>query len=147
MKNLWHAADRAELQQRAQRLTPNAAPAWGRMNAPEMVAHVTDQLRMTLGRLHAAQIAGMMRWFPIKQLLIYWVPWPKGAPTIPELRTRAPGVWGNEIADLSQLIDDFGRCDAREPWPVHARFGTLTPRAWGRLGYKHLNHHFTQFRV
>ena len=147
MKNLWNAADRAEVQQRARRLAPNAVPAWGKMNAPEMVAHVADQLRMTLGRLHPQRIPGYTHLPGVKQLAIYWAPWPKGAPTIPELRARAPGVWGTEIDDLVALVDDFGRRNPAEPWPLHPMFGTLSPRAWGRLGYRHLNHHFTQFRI
>jgi hypothetical protein len=147
VKTLWRASDRDEVRQRARRLVPGATPAWGRMNAPQMIAHVTDQLRMSLGRLPVASVSSPFRFPPLKQLAVYWLPWPKGAPTLPELLARSPGAWGTEIDELSQLVDDFGTRDAREPWPVHPIFGAMSREAWGRLGYRHLDHHFRQFRI
>lgn len=147
MKTLWHASDRDEVRQRARRLVSGATPAWGRMNAPQMIAHVTDALRMSLGRLPVAIVPSVFRFPPFKQVAVYWLPWPKGAPTMPELIARSPGEWGTEIDELSQLVDDFGARDAREPWPVHPIFGAMSREAWGRLAYRHLDHHFRQFRI
>lgn len=146
MKTLWNSADRKEMQERARRLQPGAQPAWGRMNAPQMVAHVADQLRMTLGKIQPRIMRTPARFFPIKQLFIYLLPWPKGAETIPELIARAPGQWGTEIDELVALIAEFEQHRPAQ-WPVHPLFHRLSRRAWGRLAYRHLDHHFTQFGV
>ena len=147
MKTLWHNEDRDELRRRVQALTPSMQPRWGRMNAPQMMAHVTDQLRMTLGEIQTKPIASAFRFFPLNALMVYWAPWPKGAPTLPELIRRQPEPWGTEIADFDRVLEAFGRRSQNDPWPQHPLFGRLSSRAWGVLGYRHVDHHFRQFGI
>jgi hypothetical protein len=49
------------------------------MNAPQMLAHISDQLRMALGEIPARNGSGMMSVWPVNYLMIYVVPWPHGA--------------------------------------------------------------------
>jgi hypothetical protein len=32
-------------------------------------------------------------------------------------------------------------------WAAHPAFGRMSHRAWGVLGYRHLDHHFRQFGI
>ena len=73
---------------RAQRVTADAKPGWGKMNASAMMAHINDSLRMALGDLPVKSKNLPLRYKPIRKLFIYYLPMPKGAPTAPELIAR-----------------------------------------------------------
>jgi hypothetical protein len=47
--SIWDDSVRASIADRAQRVTPDARPRWGKMNASAMMAHMNDALRMALG--------------------------------------------------------------------------------------------------
>ena len=146
-KSIFQAAARAELQQRLANLTPDRAPRWGKMTAPKMVVHLSDALKMALGELQAAPRRTPLRFPIIKQLIIYVAPWPKGAPTAPELLARAPAAWNGEVVSLSSLLEKFSARSAADKWPRHPAFGNMSGRLWGALVYRHCDHHFTQFGI
>ena len=89
-----------------------------------------------------------IRYPPLKQLIIYVLPFPKSAPTAPELLVRAPGDFAADCAELDRRLR--GRA-ARAARPhsrrEHPAFGKLSKRAWGVLIYRHMDHHFRQFGV
>jgi hypothetical protein len=146
-KSLWNAQARRELLDRMERLSPEARPHWGRMNAPQMLAHLTDWMKMAEGKLETAAMGLPLRYPPLKQLVIYWLPWPRGVPTAPELIGREPSDWTIEHAALRRYIHSFEKPDPKTVWPVHPAFGKMTTRAWGVLCYRHIDHHFRQFGV
>ena len=144
-KTMFHAATRRELQERLARVTPDRAPLWGRMNAPRMLVHLSDALKMALGDLPVAMRTTWLRFPVIKQLGIYLLPMPRGLPTAPELLARAPEAWTGEMVVLSALIERFGARSAKGAWPRHPAFGSMSGRAWGVLAYRHCDHHLRQF--
>ena len=146
-KSLWDARARWELLDRLGRLSPEAKPRWGRMNAPQMLAHLVSWMEMADGRLPTVDKRLLMRHPPLKQLIIYWMPWPKGVPTAPELIGREGSDWAIAHAAVRTLIQSFETRDPKAPWPVHPAFGKMTSRAWGVLGYRHTDHHFRQFGI
>ena len=115
------------------------------MTAPQMVAHLADSLRMALGDIVCAPKKSPIRFTPLKQVVIYWLPFPKGVPTAVELITRAPADWQSEVADLSSLLDHFARRDRHGKWPDHPVFGRMHGASWGVLVYRHMDHHLRQF--
>ena len=147
MRSMFEPAARAYLEARLTRLTPDRSPAWGRMNAPEMVCHVSDAFRMALGDLAVRPRKLPLRYPVIKQLIIYLVPFPRGAPTAPELRSRVPAEWGGEVGTLRTLVNRFAERSTDDAWPAHPAFGRFSGRAWGVLAYKHADHHFRQFGI
>jgi hypothetical protein len=146
-KTLWNLESRAELMDRLELLRPDAKPLWGKMNAPQMVSHVISWMMMANGDLRAAPRKRILRFTPVKQLVIHWLPWPKGVPTAQELLERAPSEWSGERDVLRQLIENFETDHRNKEWPVHPAFGRLTTGTWGVLGYRHTDHHFRQFGV
>ena len=147
MKTLWDESSRRELKDRLEHLQGDAPARWGKMNAPQMVRHVVSAMQMANGELDTAQKNLPIRFPPLKQLVIYWLPWPQGSPTAPELLNQEPGEWAEGIAQLRAQIDGFGARDRKAPWPIHPAFGKLTPKAWGVLTYRHIDHHLRQFGV
>jgi hypothetical protein len=146
-KSLSDARARVELLDRLERLAPEATALWGRMNAPQMLAHLADWMLMAKGELKTAAKGRPLRYPPLKQLAIYWLPFPKGLPTARELITRKPADWAIEHATVRQHIQSFESLDPKRIWPDHPVFGKMTAQAWSVLGYRHTDHHFRQFGV
>ena len=144
-RSLSDARARQELVDRLERLSPEAKPLWGKMTAPQMLAHLTDWMLMAKGELNAAPRKRVLRFPPIKQLVIYWLPFPKGVPTAPELITRRPSEWTVERAAVRKHVHSFENLPAR--WPEHPVFGKMTKRAWCVFAYRHMDHHFRQFGI
>ena len=117
------------------------------MNAPQMLAHVADQIRMGLGQIPARNGSGLYSVWPMNYLAIYVVPWPHGAKGPIEAFTTKPKAWDSDREALIALIDKF--CDAKQQakWPEHPLFGKLSGKDWAALSYKHLSHHLGQFGV
>lgn len=147
MPSLFSSDDRQALLDRLDRITADATPRWGRMTAPQMLAHLSDSMRMALGELKVAPRRLPIRYSPLKELVIYFLPFPKNAPTAPELLSRKPETWELEWHRFSTLLQRCASVPSDQKWPDHPLFGELTPRQWGILGYRHIDHHLRQFGV
>lgn len=147
-KSVFASADCAALRTRVARLQAGAAPAWGRMNCEQMLAHVSDAIRMALGDLRVeARGPRLLALAPVRHAIVYWLPFPKGAPTAPELLAREAGVFQQEQAALDALLALAGASEQGSWAPAHPAFGPLSVRDWGVLVYKHVDHHLRQFGV
>jgi hypothetical protein len=144
---LWNPDARKELSDRVQRLDQAATPKWGRMSAPQMLAHLTNWMKMATGEIATAPKNLPLRFSPVKQLAIYVLPFPKGVPTAVELITREPDEWSAERSVFLKYLDEFESMHRGKSFPYHPAFGILTDEAWGVLGYRHTDHHLTQFGV
>lgn len=147
MKSLWEAGTRREILGRIDALSPQAEPAWGRMRAPQMLAHLSDAVRMAFGDIVIPPRRVPLRYTPIRQLLVYWVPIPRGFPTAPELIAREAYDWSAERDACAALLQRFATESRSRGWPEHPALGPLTARQWGVLTYRHLDHHLRQFGV
>lgn len=113
-----------------------------------MMAHVNDGVRMAIGELPCAPKRSPIRYFPLKQLILYVLPFPRSAPTAPELLARCGAA--DLQAEQEQFVRLAERAAARPQsadWPDHPAFGAMTRDAWGALIVKHTEHHLTQFSV
>ena len=148
MATFWERVTREDLCRRIAALTGDTKPKWGKFTAAQMVAHLNDAMRMATGELRVQPKTLPIRYFPLKQLLLYVVPFPKNAPTGAELLARC------DTADLKTEQAEFAilaeRAAAKSPadqWPDHPAFGPLSHAAWGKLIRKHTEHHLKQFGV
>jgi hypothetical protein len=147
MKSLWNEPDARELRLRISRLRPDARGQWGRFTAPQMVVHLTDAAKMAMGELAIPPRKMALRYFPLKQLIIYVLPFPKGAPTAPQLVDRVAAEWDGELRQLEMAMGRLAAQPDCDGWPEHPAFGRLSRRAWGVLVYRHTDHHLRQFGV
>jgi hypothetical protein len=145
MKSLWQDSTRQELHERLMRLGRESVPRWGTMTAPRMVVHLVDSFRSANGELPVVPRKLPVRFSPLKELIIYVLPFPKNAPTATELVAREPGKWDADIRDLAAAMDTFAHKGPTSSWPEHPAFGHLSGRQWGILMYSHADHHFRQF--
>jgi len=147
MKSMWQEATRREMAERLAALTPDRQARWGRMTSPRMVAHVTQSFRSAVGELPVKSKQLILRYSPLKELIIYWMPFPKNAPTAPELLALEPTEWAADVAALQALMQRFSAMDPKSVFPEHAAFGRLSGAQWGILMYRHTDHHLRQFGV
>ncbi|MBL0938463.1 MAG: DUF1569 domain-containing protein [Gemmatimonadaceae bacterium] len=148
MSTLAEASARAALASRIRQLALDTTPAWGKMSAQRMLAHCADAMRMAYGEFPVApRDTPLTRNFFVKRLILYVLPFPKSAPTAPELLVRDITDGEIERQALLELIARFPGETSRTEWPAHPLFGPMSAAEWGRLGYKHLDHHLSQFRV
>jgi len=143
---LLNEENRAQLIQRLQQVRPDAQPAWGTLNAPRMLCHVADQMRVALGDLSSKPVHTWASRTLLKFLVINtgFEP-PRGkVKTAPEMLSAQPATWE---ADLFACVELAERVGTGSACAVHPTFGPLSPEQWGRLCWKHLNHHLVQFGV
>jgi hypothetical protein len=143
-QTIFDPAARQALLARLDRLAPETPARWGKFTAPRMVSHLIAAVRMALGEIRVAPRKTIMSWPPIRHLIIHVMPWPKGAPTAPEMLARAPESWTADVAVLKDLVERAAANQAGD-WHPHPAFGTLSARDWGVLIHKHVAHHLTQF--
>ena len=148
MKNLFDPARAEEVKQRLAHLRPDSERLWGRMNAPQAVAHCTAGLELASGvrlppRLFLGRIIGQI----IKPLALRNdEPIRRNSPTVPGLVVEDDRNFEEERKRLYESIDRFIAAGPEGcTTHPHSFFGRLTPDQWAILMYKHLDHHLRQF--
>ena len=137
-------AFRSSLRTRLQTLRPDTTPRWGQMTVDQMLWHIGDGIEMTLGSKPAAPGKRPLP-APVMKLMVLYLPWPKGAPTMPELVAKERHDFEAQRARCLQLLDALSTKRIDDPWPAHPVLGSMSGRAWSRLHARHVDHHLKQF--
>lgn len=146
MKTIWEHDARLEILRRIDNVKPGTAPLWGKMTCGRMMRHLAQAMSMATGELPVKPKKLPLRYFPLKQLAIYVLPFAKGLPTAPELLEGECESFDDVRTDLRNAVENLAaRKDEAASWPGHPAFGKLTPRAWGVLTWRHIDHHLRQF--
>jgi Protein of unknown function (DUF1569) len=145
---MWDPSLRASFSERVKKLNRDSKAAWGKFSATGMLAHLNDSYRMCTGELKVKSKNLPLRYTPIKQLVIYVAPFPKGAPTAPELLARCDAaVLDDEKKAFEALIAKLASIKPGDQLQEHPAFGVLTHKAYGVLMARHTEHHFSQFGI
>ena len=145
MKSLWQDAARTEILRRIAAVDETTPARWGKFTADRMLSHLAESLKMAVGELDVAGKKLPIRYFPLKQLILYVLPFPKGTPTAPELLAGKSGPVDDHKADLRRLIAAFAALKGSSAWRDHPAFGKMSEKSWGVLVYRHMDHHLRQF--
>ena len=146
MGSILNESDRAAICNRMRSLSASSTGRWGKMNVTEMLQHLRLSARMTVGELEVpSSNKRMFQVWPLKHLILYVLPFPKGAPTAPELLPGAAESFEEERAAVLTLLDQIGTGPQEGAGPAHPLFGTLSWPEWGAVTYKHVDHHLKQF--
>ena len=148
MGSILNDVDRTAILQRIGSVTSASVPRWGRMDAKAMLTHLKQSALMALGELPvASKSKRAFQVFPIKHLILHVVPFPKGAPTAPELLVPDAASVDVIRSEVMSLVERIGAGPREGNGPVHPLFGRLSFREWGVATYKHTDHHLRQFGV
>jgi hypothetical protein len=145
MKTIWDTDCRGTLLARFGKLTPDARPAWGQMTAAQMLAHLADPMKTAMGTKPVTVKPSAFSNPIVRTLIIYYLPWPKNAPTAPEFVHAHQEHFGENLAALRITLEEFAAAGEGKGRAPHPAFGKLSGKAWGRLIYRHLDHHLRQF--
>src|SRR5215212_9617830 len=148
MGSILNERERAALISRMQLLTASSSARWGKMNVAGMLQHLRLSARMALGELPVASVNKRpFQMFPLKHLIIYVFPFPKGAPTAVELKPDGAASFDDERAMVVSLLEQIGAGPREGTGPAHPLFGPMSRREWAVTMYKHVDHHLKQFGV
>ncbi len=147
MKSLFEPSTADEVQQRLRSLQPESQRLWGKMTAPQMLAHCSIAMEAAVGdsvlpRMFIGRILGPL----FKPQLTNERPFSRNGPTAPGLIVSDERDLSLERDRLAKFVDRFSkggpeRCTT-EP---HCFFGKLTSQEWAIGMYKHIDHHLRQF--
>lgn len=149
MKSFFDAASQNELLERMQKLTPQTSPAWGKMNASQMLAHCGVAFQSATGEIQLKKLPFIFRLIGpmIKKAVMSEKPYKKNSPTAPEFLIPSD----IDFVKAKNIFEENFRKVAVGPETVktlkHPFFGPMTTDEWGRHLYKHTDYHFTQFGI
>lgn len=146
MGSILNETDRAAITGRVRSLSSSSTRRWGTLDVTGMLKHLHLSALMALGEMQVPSAnKRVFHVFPLKHLLLYVVPFPKGAPTAPKLKPEAAASIEEERAAVLELLERIGTGPRDGAGPDHPLFGPLTRREWGVVTYKHTDHHLKQF--
>ncbi|KAA0993265.1 DUF1569 domain-containing protein [Dyadobacter aurulentus] len=150
MENIFLPETAANLIARINHLTPETKPLWGKMNAPQMLAHVNVAYEMAFENKHKKP-GVFMRWMLkmfVKDTVCGPKPYKHNSQTAPAFLITSDKDFGTEknrlIGYLNKSVElgeDY--FDGKES----LSFGKLTKEEWNVMFHKHLEHHLSQFNV
>ncbi len=152
MNHLGDPIVRQGILKRIATLKPGTPSKWGRMNAHQMVCHLSDSFRVPMGRKKASPATNLLQRTAVKWLALYLpVTWPQGVPTRPEVEQGVGGTppadFARDRCELIRLVQSFSEPNRCFAWHPHPVFGCMCDRQWLRWGYLHTDHHLRQFGV
>lgn len=149
MKNLLEKEVFEEVTARVHKLHPESAPAWGTMTVAQMMAHVREACSVPLSdKPMPRMLIGRLIGWTFKSKLYNDTPRKKNRPTAPPFLIKDQRDYVKEKLALQNTIKSFHTAGpegiGKFPHPV---FGKFTKEQWGKIIYKHADHHLTQFGV
>jgi hypothetical protein len=124
MRSILNESDRAEIISRLQSLSVSSSGRWGSLDVAGMLQHLRLSACMTLGELQVpSSNKRVFQMFPLKHLIIYVLPFPKGAPTAAELKPVDTASFEDERAALLELLERIGMGPVQGVGPAHPLFG------------------------
>lgn len=142
MKNLFNEAELKSITERLNGLEGTEKRLWGKMTLSQMLRHCRLQLDMALKHVPAKDIfPSPMQWIT-KQVVGFRIPWPKNLVAAPEMLVKEDAEFTKE---RQLLLERMAEMKQKDDFGSHPFFGKMNKEEWGKIAYKHLDHHLRQF--
>jgi len=115
-----------------------------------MLAHCQKPLEVANGNLQLntkISFPKKLMFKLFKPLMYNDKPWQKNLGTVREFRIADTKEFTIEKSKLIDALNEFSKKQDNTNWPLHPLFGKFNTDQWGKMQYKHLDHHLTQFGV
>ncbi|AYL99607.1 DUF1569 domain-containing protein [Mucilaginibacter celer] len=136
---------------RINKLTSSTTAQWGKMNAPQMLAHCCVAYELEYeGDKHPkpGALMRLMLKMLVKNKVVSEAPYKHSSPTAPAFIVTGERDFETEKARLIGYIKKTQQLGESEfDGKMSHSFGPLSITQWNNLFYKHLDHHLTQFGV
>jgi hypothetical protein len=154
-RTLANPADKQQIVERLQKIQSSSARRWGKMTAQQMICHLADSFRVTIGEKDWTTERISVRPIPMPNWFVKWVAlevplrWPRGVLTRPEVDSERGGTpassFEGDLRELRRLLARFTGQPRDFEWQTHPIFGDMSDAQWMRWGYLHMDHHLRQF--
>ena len=140
-----------ELQERFNKLKPEAKPLFGKMTPQHVIEHLANVVKVSSGKIVVKLYLPSREAEALKQKIIYSdVELPMGIknPTMgEELPTLKHSNMGEAFNELFEEINYFEKNGCQNPHlkNMHPRMGELNYGEWLKFHSKHFLHHFKQY--
>jgi Protein of unknown function (DUF1569) len=148
MKSLFDTEAYEEILNRFNSLNKNSQPKWGKMNVAQMLKHCQLPLDVANESMTLNTNVGFIKkliFKLFKPIMYNDKAWSHNSPTAKEFIVVDAQEFNTEKDKLLTIIKAFHSKKDKTNWPKHPIFGNFTPEQWGKMQYKHLDHHLTQF--
>jgi Protein of unknown function (DUF1569) len=148
--NIFNEQDYAIILQRIATINDTSARQWGTMNVAEMLVHCNLQLKLALQEIIGTKHEGsfMLRTSFGKWMGLYGPNWKKGATTPTQMNIKKQNLpIGKVEAEKEILLNYLKTVMTKDAFQEHPIFGKLNKKDWGRLIWKHLDHHLRQLNA
>ncbi len=147
MKSLFDETTQNEIETRIKSLSSGSSPSWGKMDVSQMLFHCQFPLKIALQKEHPKLKPSLLAKLFFKKSLYSDKPWAKNLPTHSKLKVVDQKEFEVEQKGLLELVTEFSNQKNKTDWDPHPMFGKFTTEQWGKMQYKHLDHHLQQFNV
>lgn len=147
MKSLFDQEVFNEISTRLAALTENSQAKWGKMTPGQMLAHCQAPLNIMLEKEDYGLKPNWLINVLFKKSLYNDSPMRKNLPTAKGLKQREPKDFNQEKTKIEVLLNEVNAQRDRQEWAPHPAFGKFTASQYGKIQYKHLDHHLKQFGV
>ncbi len=147
---IFNPHDYQQILNRLEQLSSTSSNRWGKMNVNQMLVHCSHQLKLGLGMIKQEALEGspFMRTGLVKWLVLFVIPWTRGLPTPAKMNVIEQQISVKDFdAEKKVLLDHLDQVQQYPKLLPHPFFGALDEKYWGRLIWKHLDHHLKQFGV
>jgi hypothetical protein len=147
MPSFFDPATYADLKSRLNNIKADQHPKWGKMNAAQMMRHCQLPLQTALAQEETPLKSNFIVKLLFKKMLYSDKPFKKNAPTPPVFQVQDDRNFKLEKKKLIYWMKALYADRENENRRPHPVFGHYTKEQWGKMQWKHLNHHFEQFGV
>ena len=145
IKNLFDTAEKQEIINRLNKLSPQSQRQWGKMDVAQMLAHLQVPIGVAMGTHTVKGNLLMKLILPLfKKKLYDEKPWKQGLPTdktfIMTGKTKDFELERNKLLDMVSRFTEANMVNEKHPI-----FGRLTKEQWSKATWKHFDHHLKQF--
>ena len=150
MKSLFDPESLSKVNSRIDKITEDTNPNWGKMNAGQMLKHCQTPFHIVNGTIEMKTKVGFMKklvFKMMKSIMYNDKPLRHNVPTSKEFIIDYQVNFNDEKGKLIELIDGFHHRKDQSHFKPHPIFENFEKDQWGKMQYKHLDHHLTQFGV
>jgi hypothetical protein len=146
--NIFTDLPYAQIVHRLKGLNATSERQWGTMTPAQMLRHCRSQVDFILNPTDDVKVyKTMLRFSPIRWLALYGMPWPKNTKTAPEMDVNKgltdTADFETELKLILEALHNLYHAQHVEA--IHPLFGKMGKTQWGRVVWKHLDHHLRQF--
>lgn len=150
MDTLFNTETQQNILNRINNLNEKSQPNWGKMDVAQMLLHCQKPLEVANGNLQLNTKVGFAKKMLLKLFknsMYNDKPWQKNLGTVREFKITDAQEFTSQKDKLVSVVNEFSQLKNKTNWPSHPFFGDFNTDQWGKMQYKHLDHHLTQFGV